>query len=116
MMQPSQMAIMIKAFSHRLHTYRITSLHWVNTRQRMEKERKNVNVRWIYLKRFFQANHRIELLIRFTSSNFAKVSVFKKVSVKGSGGGSVDRAVAFDTRDPWLESQHQQKIYVQIVH
>ena len=63
MMQPSQMAIMIKAFSHRLHTYRITSLHWVNTRPRMEKERKNVNVRWIYLKRFFQANQRYNRLL-----------------------------------------------------
>ena len=26
----------------------------------------------------------------------------------GSGGGSVGRAVAYDTRGPWFESQHRQ--------
>ena len=32
----------------------------------------------------------------------------------GSGGGSVGRAVASDTRDPWFESQHWQNFIYQL--
>ena len=40
--------------------------------------------------------------------------LFKKSSILGSGGGSVGRAGASDTRDPRFESQHRQSFIYQL--
>ena len=40
----------------------------------------------------------------------SKKAALTKSSLVGSGGGSIGRAVASDTRDPRFESQHRQTL------
>ena len=53
-----------------------------------------------------------QIVVQFDAFNINWKPVFRpdlKVLSKGSGCGSVGRAVAFDTRDPRFESSHWQK-------
>ena len=68
--------------------------------------------------RFFSALKIIQILIPFEfsifiSGNIRRCSTSKRErekKLRGSGCGSVGRAVASDTRGPWFESSHQQNL------
>ena len=54
-----------------------------------------------------------QIVVQFDAFNINWKPVFRpdlKVLSKGSGCGSVGRAVAFDTRDPWFDSSRRQKM------